>query len=351
MKRRTMWAGIVSVGLIGGGMSIALAGRSDSVSTEASADRPAATAALETRDLIERETFSGVLGYADATSVTSSHTGTLTWLPDEGARIRRGGRLYEIDQQPAFLMYGRSPAWRDLGAGVGDGRDVRQLESNLVALGYDPYDAIEIDDEFDDATTSAIRRWQDDRGLTEDGVISLGEVVFSAGPRRAGEMHTAVGERVGPGVPLFDMSSTNKIVSIDVEASKRDLVRKGRPVTVTLPDGSSAEGRVADIGKVARAPEDEGASPTIDVEITLKGAQSSFDQAPVEVQIEVARVEDALAAPVAALLALAEGGFALEVVDGRTTSLIPVEIGEFSDGWVEITAQALSAGDEVVIAP
>jgi peptidoglycan hydrolase-like protein with peptidoglycan-binding domain len=346
-----MWAGIASIALIGGAMSIALANRSDDTATEAAARGSAATAVLETRDLVERETFPGVLGYADAVSVKSARAGTLTWLPREGTRIERGGRLYEIDKQASFLMYGRSPAWRDLGATTSDGRDVEQLERNLVALGYDPYDAIEIDAEFDAATSSAIRRWQEDRGLTEDGVISLGEIVFAPAARRVGELRTMVGDRIGPGAPLLDMSSTRKVVSIGLEASKRDLVRKARPVTVTLPDGTSAPGRIADIGKVARVPEEQGGSPTIDVQITLKGGQSSFDQAPVEVEIEVARVEGALAAPVAALLALAEGGYALEVIDGARTSLVPIEIGEFADGWVEISAPGLSTGDEVVTAP
>ena len=351
MRRRRILGGVISLVLIGGAMSIALAIRSDRTSTEASADRPTATAVLDTRDLVERESFDGVLGYADQSSVTSSLAGTLTWLPDEGGRIQRGGRLYEVDKQPCFLMYGRSPAWRDFGAGMSDGRDVEQLERNLVALGYDPYDEVEIDHEFDDATIGAIRRWQEDRGLTEDGVISLGEVVFAAGPRRVGELLASVGERAGTGAPLFDMSSTRKVVSVDLEASKHDLVRRGRRVMVGLPDGTSAKGRIAEIGKVARSPQEEGGAPTIDVLIALGGAGSSFDQAPVEVEIEVARAEGVLAAPVAALLALAEGGYALEVVEGEGASLVPVEIGEFSDGWVEITADGLSAGHEVVTAP
>ena len=351
MRRGSLGAAVASLALVAGGISVVRADRHEGAATGPTSERPAATAQLETRDLVERETFSGVLSYADAHTVTSPLAGTITWLPDEGARIARGERLHAIDTQPSFLMYGRSPAWRDLGIGTSDGQDVRQLERNLVALGYDPYGAIEIDSEFDHATDSAIRRWQDDRGTTEDGTISLGEVVFAAGPRRVGELHVSVGSSAGPGTPLYDASSTRKVISIDLEASKRDLVRRGRSATVTMPDGTVVNGRIAEIGKVARTPEEDGGSPTIDVEITLKEVRATFDQAPVEVEIEVARAEDALAAPVAALLALAEGGYALEVVKGDSTSLVAVDVGEFSDGWVEIIADELTAGDLVVTAP
>ena len=38
----------------------------------------------------------------------------------------------------AWVLYGTIPMYRDLGPGVANGSDVRQLERNLKALGYDP---------------------------------------------------------------------------------------------------------------------------------------------------------------------------------------------------------------------
>ena len=56
-----------------------------------------------------------------------------------------------------------------------------------------------------------------------------------------------------------------------------------------------------------------------------------------------------LAVPVEALLALAEGGYAVEVSDGDgTTHLVGVELGVFADGLVEITGD-VEAGDQVVV--
>jgi predicted ribosome-associated RNA-binding protein Tma20 len=56
-----------------------------------------------------------------------------------------------------------------------------------------------------------------------------------------------------------------------------------------------------------------------------------------------------LAIPVAALLALAEGGYAVELVDNGSTHLVGVETGLFADGLVEVKGNGLSAGDLVVV--
>jgi multidrug efflux pump subunit AcrA (membrane-fusion protein) len=54
--------------------------------------------------------------------------------------------------------------------------------------------------------------------------------------------------------------------------------------------------------------------------------------------------------PVGALLALAEGGYAVEVVDGDgTTHLVGVDIGEILDGKVEISG-GVEVGDSVLVA-
>jgi hypothetical protein len=51
---------------------------------------------------------------------------------------------------------------------------------------------------------------------------------------------------------------------------------------------------------------------------------------------------------VAALLALREGGYAVQVVNGTTTTLVAVQTGMFADGNVEITGTGLQAGLKVV---
>jgi hypothetical protein len=63
-------------------------------------------------------------------------------------------------------------------------------------------------------------------------------------------------------------------------------------------------------------------------------------------------VRDALAVPVNALLALAGGGYAVEIADGDgSRHLVPVTPGLFDDatGLVQVTGSGLSAGQRVVV--
>ncbi len=79
------------------------------------------------------------------------------------------------------------------------------------------------------------------------------------------------------------------------------------------------------------------------------GAGAGLDEAPVEVEIIDDRAVDVLAVPVSALLALSEGGYAVEIDAGNgTTRLVAVEVGMYADGFVEVTTAELSAGDRVV---
>ena len=72
----------------------------------------------------------------------------------------------------------------------------------------------------------------------------------------------------------------------------------------------------------------------------------AFDQAPVLVRVETEAERDALAVPVGALLALAGGGYALELAD--THRLVPVEVGAFADGYVQVTGDGIDEGTRVV---
>ncbi|MGH2656621.1 MAG: peptidoglycan-binding protein [Actinomycetota bacterium] len=307
-------------------------------------------AEVERRDLVERETFDGTLGYADARTVSSSLSGTLTSLRSEGAVVDRGEALYRVDGTSVRLLFGRIPAWRTFAAGMEDGRDVRQLERNLVALGHDADGDLEVDDEFDWATGAAVEAWEEDLGLDEDGQIPIGEVVFLPGAVRVGQHHAAAGASSGPGTQVMDVTSTEQVVTVELEADRQELVRRGERVRVTLPGGRSVGGRISEVGRVAEVdPEEEDAEPHIDVTISVRSGPR-LDQAPVEVDIEVDRAGGVLAVPVPALLALAEGGYAVEVIEGSGRGrLVAVETGTYADGWVEVEGPGLEAGMSVAV--
>jgi peptidoglycan hydrolase-like protein with peptidoglycan-binding domain len=315
-----------------------------------------ATAAVERRDLVDRDNVDGTLGYADESTLVAGAAGTLTGLRDPGDIVTRGHSLYAVDDAPAaFLLYGSLPAWRDFAPAMDDGEDVRQLERNLRALGHDPDHDMEVDDHWDWATTAAVERFQKARGLDEDGTLSKSEVVFRPGATRVGQAKAQIGQPLAPGAQLAELSSTERNVTVDLDARRQTIAHAGESVTVELPSGRTARGRITDVGKVATKPsgnDQQDADPTIEITIDLLGRDgrgTGLDQAPVDVGFAIDRRKGVLAVPVKALLARQGGGYAVEVIDGSTHRVVGVEPGLYAEDWVEVAGD-LREGMRVVTA-
>ena len=152
----------------------------------------------------------------DSSEPSYDGSGTVTSLPRAGSVVERSEALYRLDGDPIVLMYGSTPAYRALQSGVSDGRDVRELEQNLVALGFDPGT---VDDTFSSSTASAVSAWQESLGLEQTGAVELGRVVFLSGPRRVGEHKTSVGSVLSSGSEVLDTSSNKRIVTVELDAS------------------------------------------------------------------------------------------------------------------------------------
>jgi hypothetical protein len=138
-------------------------------------------------------------------------------------------------------------------------------------------------------------------------------------------------------------------------------VKVGDRVTITLPDTHTTAGVVSHVGTVATDSAASGnplsdssntSSVTVLVTPSDPAATGSLDQSPVTVSITTATVHDVLVVPVDALLALAGGGYAVEVVpvDGAH-HLVAVALGLFddADGAVQVSGQGLAAGQTVVV--
>src|SRR5262245_34758267 len=357
MNRRLVipMAAAVAVAAAAGGATLASGGHGGSSATDTTVT-PKATATVERRDLVQHEEVDGTLGYADPETLHAQRMGTLTSLHDPGWVVKRGQALYWVDGKPVTLMYGRLPMWRRLEPSAAGGKDIRQLERNLVALGYDPDGRIKVDDEWGPATTAAVKRWQDDRGLPETGAVELGDIAFLPGARRIGQSKTTVGALLQPGSEVVDTSSTRRMVTVDIPADKQSLVDRGDRVEVELPGGSTVTGRVSNVGKAAESEVDpqtgEQGDATIPVEIVLpaRAKTGSVDEAPVAVSFEKDRADNVLTVPVSALLALAEGGYAVEVVDpDGSTRLVAVRPGMYADDMVEIEGKGIKKGMRVVV--
>jgi peptidoglycan hydrolase-like protein with peptidoglycan-binding domain len=313
-----------------------------------------ATAAVTRRDLRATEEADGTLGYGEARLVANQRQGTITAMPSEGVVVTRGRALYRVDGKPVPLLYGRLPAWRKLSVGVDDGPDVHQLEQNLVALGYDPDRAITVDDHFTWATRAAVQRWQEVLGLEETGAVRPADAVWQPGPVRVGKLKAAVGDPARPGSPLLEVTDTARQVTIDLDASRQPYVRVGDRVDLELPGGRTTTGRVRSVGRVATVPSggDGGdGTPTVELVVSLDDPKATgrLDQAPVTASITTEVRKGVLAVPVNALLALAEGGYAVEVERDGRRELVGVDTGLFADGQVEVEGEGLRARDRVVV--
>ena len=352
MRARVVLAGTVVVLAAAG--SVAAVGflRDD---TEASSDDTTETTTtvvpVELRTLKDAERLDGGLGYADEQTVTAgSAEGVLTGLPDEGTTVRRGEPAYHVDDEPVVLLTGKLPLYRDLSWGVDDGADVRQLERNLDLLGYDPGT---VNKEFTEYTHEAVQDLQEDFGLEETGDVTAAQFLVLPTEIRVGASQATVGTQLTAAAPttLYDATSTLRVVTVDLDPSDEELAEMGAKATVTMPDGSTVKATVDSVGTVATPTDTESEDPTaestIPVTLTLvKPKQvAGLSAAPVTVDLTREKREEVVTVPVTALVALAEGGFAVRREGGE---LVAVETGLYAAGYVEITS-GLEAGDPIEV--
>jgi hypothetical protein len=312
---------------------------------------PTGVATIARRMLSSQDQVNGTLGYDGSYTIVNNASGVFTWLPNEGDAIKPGDPLYWVDGKPVVLLYGRTPVYRALSEGT-SGADVRELNADLVALGYATWSELGTNsDYFSGATATALGRLQDHLGVTETGTLALGDAVFAPGPLRISAVTATLGSRAGPGSPLARASSTRRQVVVSLDATQQADVRAGDRVDITLPDKSVTPGVVSSVGTVATSGSN-GTTVEVDARPLRPRATGRLDQAPVQVAITTGTVRNALVVPVNALLALASGGYAVEVVGAQgARRLIPVTPGLFddADGLVAISGAGLLAGEHVVV--
>jgi peptidoglycan hydrolase-like protein with peptidoglycan-binding domain len=356
-RRGRRWvAGVLAVAVLGGAGW--WAGGHPGLDTSTRPTTPAAptaTATVARQDLSGQTKVSGTLGYAGSNTVQSPLAGRITWLPTAGQVVGRGGTLLSVNNQAVQLFYGSVPAWRDLQVGVDDGPDVKQLEQNLVALGYDPDQQITVDNHYSWATKAAVKRWQKARGLDQTGVFTTAmPAVFLPWAARVQTLSASLGGQAAPGGPVLAVTSNRHQVTVKLDVSQQSYVKAGDRVDVVLPNGRRTKGRVSQVGRVAET-QGSGQDQTTTIPVTVAlddpRAGGRLDQAPVDVYVTTQTRRGVLAVPVTALLALKEGGYAVETIDAAGQHhLVAVRLGVFSNGMVEVAGSGLRAGTKVVTA-
>jgi peptidoglycan hydrolase-like protein with peptidoglycan-binding domain len=328
----------------------------------------------------DKSRLQGDEAYLASLRATAANPGTTyTYLPLVGATVKENQRVYSLNDEEVPLLYGAIAAYRAFYVGMSDGADVGELTHDLISLGFGA--GLSESNYYSPATATAVEHWQRKLGLPQTGEILLGGVVFEPGPIRVTSVTPSVGQSVGGGGggagggggggTVLSATSTTPIVTVDLDVSDEYLVKPGDAVSIVLPDGTSTVGgRIETVGTVATCgggggigtasggPSGGGSSPcssagsgsnsapTVTLTITMDSTPrlATLDQAPVNVNITTERAANILAAPVNALLALAGGGFGVDVVSGNTSHLVGVSTGLYDSTLVQISGTGIKAG-------
>jgi multidrug efflux pump subunit AcrA (membrane-fusion protein) len=301
---------------------------------------------------------SAVAALATASATALGPGTTLTWLPQTGQTVSEGQPVYAVSGVPVPLLYGPTPLYRSLQAGVSDGPDVRELNADL---------GLPASAQFSAATASALRAWQGAHGLAATGVLGLGQAVVEPGPFRVSTVAGSVGTSLGTNA-ILDATSTALEVTAQIPLSDLGLVNAGDTVAVDLPDGQNGvPGRIRAIGVSVTPPPSsssggqnggsssgtsgQGPATTVAATVTFTNPSVArgLDQAAVLVHVTTRAVRGVLAVPVDALLALSGGGEGLEVVSGGRRQVVAVTTGVFTGTMVEVSGGGLTAGEQVEV--
>lgn len=318
------------------------------------APSPAAPAAADTvevrkTDLSTSVTVNGTVGYGQPLTFTGRRSGTLTWLSAPGTVIGAGQKLYTVDAKPVPLLLGSTPLYRKLDATVTPGPDVRELLSNLRAFGY------RVDgkgDQFTPDTEAALKRWQKANGMDETGFLDVGDAVVLPSAIRIESV------KAQPGAPaaaeLFGYTGVGKSVTAQIDPAQIDVAaaKPGTKVMLVLPDGTQTTGAVTALDPAGQG-QGQGAdsgTPKQVATITIddQNAVAAVDSGQVQVKLTGQSRAAVLAVPVTALLALGEGGYAVQVVERGSTRLVAVRTGMFAGDLVEVSGTGLTEGLRVV---
>lgn len=341
MGRSGAIAGVVTtILLVGGGVAV-YTRRPHAKPVAATADPSLTITTVKKMNLSDTRMVGGTLGFGSPHPIKGTGSGVITSLPPVGSKIVRGKSLFRVNDQPVVVLYGDTPLFRPIDKPGLIGRDVLELRHNLTALGYHSSSSA-TSVKSDASLIDALKRWQKDLDLPTPGVLQPGQAVIVSGPGRISAVTAALGDPAEEA--LLSVTSTTKTVSVPMSPTDASALRTGLKVSITLPDGRAVPGRISSISPVVS----DDDQPKTNVFVLPDKPVNSFDAAPVQVRFTTITRKGVLAVPVGALIALREGGYAVQRPDG---TLIAATVGLFASGMVQVSGSGLADGTTVVTTP
>jgi hypothetical protein len=362
---------------------------------------PLSTTTVDQGDLVETRRYHGVLGYPSRGSVSLSGSGTVTSLPRDGQILSEGTSVAGVDDRAIGALFGRTslyrtlrsanPAGAELAAQVAQanllaaqatlsqatrsskagrassavhqasviqaqvgvdeardrldtaqqalrqaqtpqqGPDVALVAADMTKLGYYHGSGSSWNAELEDA----VRTWQEHIGATPTGEIDPNDVLVVKGPARVSEVRGQLGS--APAAVTFSLDSLARRATFKIHNGAPGALAPGRHVTL------SAAGDIA-TGRVMRV-ETSHQIATVQVAIDRSSRLDRVGSSQVSMTVTIADRHNVLTVPTQALLALASGGYALQLPAGR---LLAVRTGIVQAGDIEISGPGVHAGLRVV---
>ncbi|MDW3175951.1 MAG: peptidoglycan-binding domain-containing protein [Acidimicrobiia bacterium] len=311
---------------------------------------PTDTVEVTRRDLTEEVELNGTLSYGEPFALPIDADGIVTDPPSQDDVIEPGSTLIHVDNRPIVLAHGSVPLYRELrrvgrfevdDAGdklsLQEGDDVEQLQRFLLEEGFDDEGRLEVDGVFGITTERAVKDWQRSIERPATGRVDRSQLVFVDGSVRV-ESAPPIGGRFDQ----ITVGAVRPIVQLDVSARQRAFFAIGAPVSIES-DAGVATGTVTVAKRSAGA--DGSTRYAVEVEFDDESAGRGIESATVTSTRVLAN--DVTTLPVRALVALAEGGWAVQVEGPTGLQLTGVELGQVVDGIAEIVG--LDEGTVVVI--
>ncbi|HMN27346.1 MAG TPA: peptidoglycan-binding protein, partial [Caldilineaceae bacterium] len=195
-------------------------------------------------------------------STLKSRIGIITTLPARGTQLQEGDLLLTASERPVFVLQGEIPVYRDLTPGV-SGTDVRQFETSLQRLGFDPGP---VDGTFDEQTSAAVVAWYTAAGWqpippTSEQLAqlrALEDELATALDEKAAAEEAAAAAPLTLAAVRADTEKANKLAAAEVAAKRVVLDQTLADANASEAERSAAHAEVEVAEAAAKATQLEG---------------------------------------------------------------------------------------------
>jgi hypothetical protein len=362
---------------------------------------PLGTTTVGLGDLVQTQRYTGVLSHPSRGSVSLSGSGTVTSVPRDGQILREGTSVASVDDHRIGVLFGRTSLYRTLRSETPtdaqlavqvaqanllaaqatlsqasrsskakrasapahhasvvqaqvsvdeardrlasaegalrkaqtpqQGPDVALVAGDMTALGYYHGSA----DGWNASLEDAVRMWQEHIGAAHTGEIDPDDVLVVGGPARVSDVRGQLGS--SPSAVTFSLDSLSRVATFKIHNGAPAALAPGRHVMLSAA-GDTTTARVTSVKTSHQI-------ATVEVAIDQSSRLARIGSSQVAMTVTIADRRNVLIVPTQALLALASGGYALQLPTGR---LLAVRTGIVQAGDIEVSGQGVHQGLRVV---